>query len=172
MANEYIDQLRPFDLAPINGPIVQRALAYSGGTALVPGLRLPKSDTQGYFAQVYVPHNLTIATGFIFNIGVTDDGTDADDLSKVVRFGITVKALASGTDNLTITGAATEQTVDVTLNGTSGVLVTGALSIANANLDGVATGTKMLVRLRRIGTASQDTCRGAVLVTLFDIRNT
>lgn len=172
MPNEYIDQLRPYDLAPINGPIVQRALAYPGATALVPGLRLPKSDTQGYIAQVYVAHNLTIATGFTFNIGVVDDGTDADDPGKVVRFGITVKRLVSGTDNLTIASAATEQTVDVTLNATAGVLTTGALAILNANLDSVATGDKILVRLRRIGTASQDTCRGAVLVTLFDIRNT
>jgi hypothetical protein len=170
MANEYIDQLRPRDFFRQNGaPIELNSLAPSGVAA---GLRIPKGDTQGFTAVVYVAHNLTIATGFTFGLNVVDDGTDAEDLGKVVRFGITVKRLVSGTDDLTLTSAATEQTVDVTLDATTGQVVAGSLAIGTANLDSVATGDIALIRVRRIGTASQDTCRGAVLLNLVTVRNT
>lgn len=170
MANEYIDQLRPRDFYRLNGaPIELNSLATVGAVA---GLRIPKGDIQGFTAVVYVAHNLTIATGFTFGLSVADDGTDADDLGKVVRFGISVKRLVSGTDNLTLTGAATEQTVDVTLDATAGEVVNSTLAIANANLDSVATGDLALIRVRRIGTASQDTCRGAVVLNLLTVRNT
>jgi hypothetical protein len=170
VANEYIDQLRPRDFLRLNGaPINEVDIVQRGVVGTLP---LLKGDTAGYSAFVFIPHNLTIATGFTFELGLVDDGNNANDLGKVVRLGVQVKRLVSGTDNLTATGAAAEQTVDVTLDATTNELVAGSLAIANANLDGVATGERMLLLVRRIGTASQDTAPGCVLLTHVAVRNT
>jgi hypothetical protein len=170
MANERVAEIYPRDLIRLNGaPIAEVPLVYRGVAA---GIRVPKADVAGFSTLLWIPAGLTIATGFTYTLAVTDDGSDSDDLGKVVRFGVTVKNIASGTDNLTATGAATEATVDITLDATSGEVVFSDLAIASASQDSVATGGLALLTIRRIGTASQDTARGAVVLLGVKVRNT
>jgi hypothetical protein len=170
MANEMVAVLRPVDFTRQNGPLPVNDLVQRFSTA---GLRLLKSDAQGFTALVVINNEHTMGTGLTFQAGILDDGSDANDLGKVIRLGITVRTLASGTDEPDITAAAaTEQTVDVTLDATTGQIVLGSLAIANANLDSAAVGSTILVRIRRIGTASQDTCQGTAVLTHLYIRNT
>jgi hypothetical protein len=170
MADERVAEIYPRDMVRLNGaPLAEVPLAYSGTSA---GVRIPKGDDDGVTFLVWVPAGLTVATGFTYTIAVVDDGADADDLGKVVRFGLKVKNLASGTDDLTGTGASTEATHDITLDATSGQVVFTDKTMASAAQDSVATGGLMLVSLRRIGTASQDTCRGAVVLLGVKVRNT
>lgn len=171
MPNEMVAVLRPRDFYRLNGAHLDDSCLIQRGS--VGGLRLLKSDTQGFTAITAINAEHTMGTGLTLSIGVLDDGGDADDLGKVVRLGVTVKTLATGADTLAIgTSAATEQTVDVTLDATSGEIVLAALAIANANLDSAAVGSTILVRVRRIGTASQDTCQGTAVMTHLYIRNT
>lgn len=171
MANEYVDLIRPRDLVRLNGsPVTSNDLEVSGSGA---GVRLLKSDAAGFSFVTVIPGSLTVGTGVTLSLGVTDDGADAADLGKVVRLGVTVKKLASGSDSLAIgTGAGTEQTVDVMLDATSGEITLGALAIANANLDSAGAGDTALVRVRRIGTHANDTCQGTALLTHVAIKNT
>lgn len=106
----------------------------------------------------------TLTTGLTFKLATVDDGSDANDLGKVVRFGITVKRLADGETGNVDSGAATEQTVDVTLESTSGNITINTLAIANANLDSAAVADIVAIRVRRIGSHANDTCQGRVLL--------
>ena len=172
MANEMIAVLRPKDFFRLNGEPSQNPYSLTPGGDMG-GLRLLKSDSKGFTAVCVINAEHTVGTGITLKIGVTDDGADSDDLGKVIRLGITVKKLASGTDDFDIDSAAgTEQTVDITLDATSGQVVEGAKAIANANLDSAGAGDTFLMRVRRIGDASQDTCQGTAVLTHVYIRNT
>lgn len=127
------------------------------------GLSFPKLATQGYVTIFVIPTG-TLTTGLTFRLATVDDGSDANDLGKVVRYGITVKRLADAETSDQDTGAGTEQTVDVTLEATSGNVTVNTLAIANANLDSAAVGDLVAVRLRRIGTSANDTCNGRVIL--------
>jgi hypothetical protein len=169
--NEMVAVLRPRDFYRLNGGYPDDSCLVQRGS--VAGLRLLKSDTQGFTAVTAINAEHTMGTGLTLSIGVLDDGTDAADLGRVVRLGVTVKTLATGADTLDIaTSAATEQTVDVTLDATAGEIVLASLAIANANLDSAAVGSTILIRVRRIGAASQDTCQGTAVLTHVYIRNT
>jgi hypothetical protein len=170
MANEFVAVLRPKDFLPLNGSLGDSNVGIRGSNA---GLRLLKSDAQGFTTVGVINAEHTVSTGVTLSLGVVDDGTDADDLGKVVRLGVTVKKLVSGSDTLDIaTNAGTEQTVDVTLDATAGEIVLGSLAIANANLDSTGAGDTFMMRVRRVGSASQDTCRGTALLTHVYVRNT
>lgn len=132
------------------------------------GLSFPKLATQGYVGTFQVPSG-TLTTGLTFNIATVDDGTNADDLGKVVRFGITVKRLIDAETTDMDTAAATEATVDVTLETTSQNVTVNTLAIANAALDSLAVGNFAGVRIRRIGTHANDTCNGRVAVIGFSV---
>jgi hypothetical protein len=170
MANELVAQVNPADLFRLGGgPTKYNDRVISG---VVGGVRLKKSDANGYSCIVRVPPGLTMGTGLTFTFGLTDDGKDANDLGKVVRLGVTAKRLVGGTDVMDLTVAGTEQTVDVTLNATSGVLVIGSLAIAAANLDSAVVGDRILFRVRRVGTHANDTCTNAVVLTDINVINT
>jgi len=170
MANEFVDILRPADFFRANGSQHDAFVAPSNSLG---GLRLLKSDTAGFLAISNIPGSLTVGTGLTFVYHVVDDGTDANDLGKVIRLGITVKELLTGADTLAIgTGAATEVTEDITLDATSGEIVIASEAIANAALDSIGAGDSFLIRVRRIGTASQDTCQGTALLTHLIVKNT
>lgn len=170
MANEFIQVLRPLDLIPLQGSERDAQLVTSGTAR---GRRLLKSDDDGFSAIVVPPAENTQGTGWTLSIGVVDDGADSDDLGKVVRLGVTVKLLATGADTLVVTTAGSaEATVDVTLDATSGEIVLAALAIANAALDSVGVGNTALVRIRRIGSHANDTCKGTAILTHVYIRNT
>jgi hypothetical protein len=170
MANERVAEIYPRDLMRLNGaPLNEVDLVQSG---LGMGVRLTKGDTSGYSFLVMIPAGLTVATGFTYTPIIVDDGSNAGDLGKVVRLGVTAKALASGTDDLTATGAATEATHDMTLDATTGQVVFTDLAIASASQDSLATGGMALITIRRIGTAAEDTCKGSVLLLGVKVRNT
>lgn len=172
MANEFVDVLRPRDFCreTSTGYDAAAAITFSGDVGC---LTFPKLANQGYTTIFVIPAELTMGTGLTFGIFVTDDGANSNDLGKVVRFGLTPKLLASGTDDFDIdTGAATETTVDVTLDATSGQFVNGSAAIANAALDSAAVGGILGLRVRRIGSHANDTCTGRVLVGAVYIKNT
>lgn len=172
MANEYVEMLRPRDFCreSATGYDAAASIAFSNDVGC---LTLPKLANQGYTAPFVVDAALTVGTGLTFVPIVTDDGTNSDDLGKVVRLGITVKRLVSGSDTFDVdTNAATEATVDVTLDATSGEHVQGSCAIANAALDSVVVGNMAVVRIRRIGTHANDTCNGRALLAGLYIKNT
>lgn len=171
MANEFIAQLFPRDVSRESsmGTDARLSMVQVGDLA---GLSFPKLATQGYAALVPISHANTFTTGLTFSLYTVDDGTQADDLGKVVRFGITVKRMVDGESVDIDTNAGTEQTVDVTLESTAGNVTVNTLAIANANLDSLGTGEAALIRIRRIGTASQDTCKGRVVLLGLSVKNT
>lgn len=170
MADERVAEIYPCHFFRLNGaPINEVDLVQSGNGA---GVRLTKGDTAGYSFLLQVPAGLTVATGFTYTPIIVDDGSNAGDLGKVVRLGITAKALVSGTDDLTATGAATEATHDMTLDATTGQIVFTDKAIASASQDSLATAGMALITIRRVGTASQDTCQGSVLLLGVKVRNT
>lgn len=159
-ANGSVIELGPHTLIPLNGPVSQPRLLAMSSTA---GVLLTNGDSYGFGAVRKCPYS-TLTTGLTFDLMVTDDGSDATDLGKAVVLGVTVKKLVSGTDTLDIgTDAATEATTTITLDATSGQVVTG--SVAITSLDSITAGDWMLIRIRRVGSHVSDTANGpAVLV--------
>lgn len=174
MASEFVAALQPADLQRESSmghePGLQLVAAPGGDLR---GASLPKLASQGYTCGLVIPGSLTMGTGLTFKLPITDDGSDAADLGKVVRLGVTVKLIASGADTEDLDAAAgAEQTVDVTLDSNSGEVVIGSLAIAAANLDSAVVGSLIAVRVRRVATASQDTCNGRVVLLGVYIFNT
>jgi hypothetical protein len=138
------------------------------------GLRLNKLDNQGYILRGLIPGSLTMGTGLTFGFEVTVPDTPdySTDPGKVVRLGVTVKRIISGESLDIDTGAGAEQTVDVTLQATAGLVTVATLAIALANLDSAVVGNRFAARVRRIGSHANDTCRGSVVLTGLDVVNT
>jgi hypothetical protein len=138
------------------------------------GIRLNKLDTQGYILRGFISAGITMGTGltFGFEVALPDVPDFAADVGKVVRLGVTVKRVISGESLDIDAGAGAEQTVDVTLQATAGLVTVATLAIANANLDATVVGNRFLARVRRIGSATQDTAQGSVALTGIDVINT
>lgn len=172
MANEFVDMLRPRDFFRANGQNSTVDLVPTPGGDLF-GLPLRNLDSEYYHAVVILPGSLTVGTGLTFTLLITDDGVDAADLGAVVRLGVTVKRLVSGTDNTDLdSGAATEATVDITLDATSGEVKSGTVAIANAALDSIAAGDHFALRVRRIGSHANDTANGRAILLSVGVKNT
>ncbi len=168
MANEYEASLRPRDFWRTNGPITTNDVGPSGAVA---GLRLLKSDLTGYTA-VFRATSTAIGTGLTVKILIVDDGKDSNDLGKVVRLGAAVKLIASGTDDLTTTGIGTEVEASGTLDATSGQAVEVSIALTAAEADSIAALGWGMLRIRRIGTAATDTCKGTALLLAVEVINT
>jgi len=171
MADEFVGSWNPADFFRESGLGYERGMA----TALsgdMGGLSLPKLADQGYTTIGRIPASLTVGTGLTFALILTDDGSNANDLGKVVRIGLTVKKVANDETTDIDTGAATESTVDITLSSTSGGLVLATKAIANAALDSVGAGDHFLLRVRRVSSATQDTCNGRVILLGITVKNT
>lgn len=170
MATEYVALLHPRAFHRENGPYSNHDITPVAAGDLS-GLPMRKLATEGYTTWFVIPANLTMGTGLTLKLPVVDDGADSDDLGKVVRLGITVKVIASGTDEADLdAGAATEATLDVTLDATTGQVVIGSKALTA--LDSAAVGDLVAIRIRRIGTATQDTCRGRIVLLGCYILNT
>jgi hypothetical protein len=130
----------------------------------------PLTDTDAVWIG-RLPDTAALATGATFTLFVADDPNNPDP-GKVARFTVTVKKLAGGTDVLDETGMGTETAGTITLPATAGIVQSGAIAIVVANLDGVAAGDWVLIRVRRTGTNSADTHRGRVVLLAVDVRDT
>lgn len=169
MANEFISQLTPRDFYSEN----QQGLDDSGNLTRVGdlvGLTMRKNSS--YVALVPVSHANTFTTGLTFSLYLVDDGKDSNDLGKVVRIGITPKTIVDAETTDMDTGAATETAVDVTLEATSQNITVNTQAIANAALDSLATGNALALRIRRIGSHANDTCKGTAVLLGVGIKNT
>jgi hypothetical protein len=138
------------------------------------GIRLNKLDTQGYILRGFISAGLTMGTGltFGFEVALQDVPDFAADVGKVVRLGVTFKRLADGETTDIDTAAATEQTKDITLDATAGKVDVATLAVAAANLDSAVVGDRVAVRVRRIGSATQDTAQGSIVLLGIGVANT
>lgn len=180
MANEFIAHLSPRDFFKESAMGDSSHLSTygtanaggSGGSNDLFGLSFPKLATQGYVALVPVSHANTFTTGLTISYYTVDDGSDPADLGKTVRLGITFKRLVDAETGDLDASTGTEQTKDIVLESTSGNITVDTHNVANANLDSLATGEAFLLRIRRISTATQDTCQGRILLLGVSIKNT
>lgn len=168
-SGDVIDLVRPPQLFPLNGYAFPTQPVPSFSVGMLPLFK----NANPYTFTSFIPSSATVSTGLTFGIEITDAGTDANDLGKVVKWGITVKRLVSGTSNSDITAsAATEATQTVTLNATTGVLVTSTIAIANASLNSITAGDRFLVQIRRLGADTADTANSTVLINNVTVVNT
>lgn len=188
MASELVASLGPLDFQREtdlgNDPSVVVCLSPGegnpGGSPAgdIRGLSLPKYvrgslTAYGYTTAFRIPGNLTMGTGLTFKIYVSDDGQNAIDLGTVIVLGVTLKRLAANATLDVDTGGATEQTVNITLSSTSAGVAIGSLAIASANLPtSLAVGDLVLMRIRRVGTSTSDTCPGRALCYRVEVQNT
>jgi len=148
----------------------------SGLNSMVPvglggGLGFNAQTAAGAVWYARLPATAALATGASFALLVADD-TNNPGPGLIARFGISVKKLTSGTDSLNTTGFGTEATVDLTLPATPGIVLIGAAAILVAAMDGAAASDWVMIRVRRLGTAVQDTHRGRVVLLGVDVRDT
>jgi hypothetical protein len=138
------------------------------------GLRLHKTDANGYVWTFTIPGSLTMATGLTltFTTCLQDVPDFAADVGKVVRLGVTFKRLADGETTDIDTAAATEQTKDITLDATAGKVDVATLAVAAANLDSAVVGDRVAVRVRRIGSHANDTAQGSIVLLGIGVANT
>jgi hypothetical protein len=168
---DQFDIIRPTDMIPTTGTIgnLQPIPTTDGLSAGVP-LRA-KLDS-GYTFISRVPATGTpLSTGLTFGLALVDDPA-SPGAGKVVRVGISVKLLATGTDNLTATGMSAETVTSVTMDATTGEYVLSSIAIANASIDTLAASALYLVRIRRVGTDALDTHPGTVLLLGVTVRDT
>lgn len=157
----------------------ETALGYDKWSYVVPlgdnqGLRLNKLDTCGYTWIEVIPGSITMGTGltFTFMMALPPTPDYSDDPGKVLRLGVTVKRLIDGESLDFDTAAATEQTKDITVDATAGLIDVSTLAVANANLDSAVVGNIIGIRIRRIGSATQDTLRGSAVLVRAGVANT
>lgn len=167
-ANDRIDIVPPQRFVAENGNPTDFRLRQSGVF-----LGFPMADADGGFCFVSrVPNNGTpLSTGLTFQLLLVDDPNNSDP-GRVARFGVTVKKITGGTDDLTATGAGTETAGNATMNATAGVTTALSLAVTTANADSLAAGDLILVRIRRIASNAADTHRGVVLVTQVTVSDT
>lgn len=166
MANELVASLPLSVWRRANGPVNDLNFASSGSYH---GLRLLKSDTEGYTAMFTLGEVGTLNATYSVRLAITDTGLDANDLGKVVRLGVTVKLIADGETMAIGTSGGTEVEASGTLDTTTGEIE--LVTIASVGLDSMTEPTMGLIRVRRIGTAATDTCQNEVLLAHVDIIN-
>ncbi len=136
------------------------------------GLRLHKLDAATYAWTFILPGNLTIPTGLTFTFTTVDDREFATDAGKTIRLGIVFKRLSDGESLSFDSGAGAERTKDITLDTTSSQIDISTLDVALADLDGALPGDRVAVRVRRIGSAVQDTAQGSIILIGVSVANT
>lgn len=166
---EVLDFIKPSQMVPIHGDPGTTNLVRVGD-GLVAGFPLPKLDGVGFTFVSRIPALGTpVGTGLTFGLLLVDDPGNTG-AGLVVRVGITVKKIVSGTDTLTFTGADTETEASVTMDATTGEVV--AAAVACTAIDSLAASSWYLVRVRRLGIASTDTHLGRVICIGAEVRDT
>ena len=164
-----IDIVEPHRYVPENGFPNTAFLRSVGG---VVGFPMVKQSASGFQFITRVPTNGTpLSTGLTFQLLLVDDPNNSS-VGKVAKFGVTAKKLASTTDDLTQTGAGTENTGTATMNATSGIVTALSIALTTANADSPSAGDLVLIRVRRLGTDAADTHTGVVLVVGLTVSDT
>ena len=177
MAGELITQFGPQDLYRETslGYALPFVSALPGNVRGVSFQKLIQAQLIEYYnLSVVVPAAAGLATGITIVFAVVDDGSNAADLGLVVRFGIRAanfSASGATVDFANGLGAA-EVAANVTLSATSLNPVLCTVAIANANLNSLAAGNILGLRIRRIGDNAADTCAGRVAVLGGIVKNT
>jgi hypothetical protein len=126
-----------------------------------------------YSFSCIVPAAATLATGITIVLNIVDDTLNSLDLGKVLDMGVTAQNLsASGAMTNFTGGVGTETTGTVTLSSTSRNPVQISLAIANAQLNSLAAGNILGIRIRRIGDNASDTVPGRAVLLGGIIKNT
>lgn len=183
MAGEILAQFNAGDLfreTPVGYNVRAQSVMYQTNNGATRGVSLNKFLTAGglvdyYNGVYYVPAAVALATGLTFKFIVSDDGTDASDLGKVVRLGVTPYNLSTALSVMDFSLAAskgTETFVNITLGATTGLPVTGSLAIVVANLASLAAGNTFGMRLRRVGDNAADTANNRIILYGGAITNT
>jgi hypothetical protein len=173
MSAELVAQLPPrvWDRASATGYTPSNNVVTGKISTDLFGLRLNKLSIDPYVTTFQIPGNLTMATGLTFYFDVVDNGEFPGDPGLVIQLGVSVLTLGSGIAPLFSAGG-TEQTVNLTMQSTSGQMTQGTLAIALANLNSAAVGSIVAVKLRRIGTATADTMQGSAILLTCTVKNT
>jgi hypothetical protein len=166
MANELVAQLPARIWTPLNGPLRNDVYQLIDSHS---GLRLLKSDESGFTAMFSLGEIGTVNATFTVRLALTDDGTDSTDLGKVVRLGVTIKLIADAETLAIGTSGGTEVEASVTLDATTKKVELN--SIASVGYDSMTEPTVGIIRIRRIGSAATDTCRGPAILHHVDIVN-
>lgn len=142
---------------------------------LIKGLSFHAGNTAGAVAVVRLPKTASLATGLTFKLLWNEDATDTPASGGNVVWGVNIALLGSGSSYYVAdtTNLGTEATSTTGCPVTTNVNKTGERSIAivQANCGGAAADTYCLVRIRRLGASSTDTCKSAVnlfAVTVLD----
>jgi hypothetical protein len=173
-AGSVLAQFTPADLfreTSVGYQLPYQSALYATNNGASRGLPFPKfistQLTEYYNGMWFTPALIALGTGLTHKLILCDDGTDANDLGKVVRIGITPFNLSTALSVIDWSLAAskgTETFVNVTLASTTGLPVLGTVAIVTANLASLAAGSIYGMRIRRVGDNAADTCNGRILL--------
>lgn len=163
---------QPYSLVPVGNVAANVANGVLAGAAFPPAV----DSTMYYYLRV--PNAATLATGLTFHFVVTDDPLNPPNATGLKTFwGITVAPVTSGTSTPddTVFASSTEDTVQITMGTTIGVIITADKAAVVAHFNSLAAGGDAMIRLKRKGAttgSSGDTYTGRVVLLLFEPRNT
>jgi hypothetical protein len=173
-AGSLLTQINPSDLfreTSVGYNLPSQSALYQTANGASRGLSMPKliaAQLIEYYNGIWtLPTLVAVGTGLTHKLILTDDGTDASDLGKVVRIGITPYNLSTALSVFDFSLAAskgTETFANITLGATTGLPVVGSIAIVAANLASLAAGNIYGIRIRRVGDNAADTCNGRVLL--------
>lgn len=140
------------------------------------GTGLNTGVVSGVMVPFQIPYNLTFTTGLTISMIFAEDALNADPGANAY-IGVTAGPIVSNTSTLdeSTTGplhASTEVAAAVTLPATTGVLVKLEIAIPNADLNSMAAGEWIALRVRRLGTNVLDTHNGQVVLLGVAVRDT
>jgi hypothetical protein len=181
-AGSLLTQFTPSDLfreTSVGYNLTPQSTVYATSNGASRGLSLPKliqAQLIEYYNGMWIlPTLVAVGTGLTHKLVITDDGTDANDLGKVVRIGITPFNLSTALTVVDWSLAAsqgTETFANLTLGSTTGLPKILSIAIVAANLASLASGNLYGIRIRRVGDNAADTCNGRVILLGGEITDT
>jgi hypothetical protein len=177
MAGELITQFGPQDLfrESVLGYSLPNQSCLVGGVRGVSFQKLIQAQLKEYYnLTVIVPAAAGLATGITVVLQLVDDGQNSADLGLVARFGIQAAnfSAAGALVDWSAGEGAAEVAGNATLSSTSLNPVLLSIAIANANLNSIAAGNILGLRIRRIGDNAADTAPGRVVCLGGFVKNT
>lgn len=165
----------PRDFWNGNGPnqqLSERTSGIGAGLPLGRGVGNPAPGDAWYFFGRIWANGTPLPTGLTFGLLWSDD-PDNSNPAGVVRIGISVARIVSGTYNVrTPTAFGTEVLASLTAPATVGIVTLSSVAVANANLQSLAAGEPFAVKVRRVPTDAADTHTGRILIHAMTVRDT